>query len=88
MSPIPWELLLTQNTRPDDTVDMWQSVTEPAPPTDLSARLTRRMSIEAGHHKGKRAHGRGDFFLWHDDVVRPVLKWSLKSLGLYQAGLF
>jgi predicted MPP superfamily phosphohydrolase len=45
------------------------------------------MSIEAGHHKGKRAHGRGDFFLWHDDVVRPVLKWSLKSLGLYQAGL-
>jgi uncharacterized protein len=66
---------------------MWQSVTEPAPPTDLSTRLKRRMAIEAGHHKGKRAHGRGDFFLWHDDVVRPVLKWSLKSLGLYQAGL-
>jgi hypothetical protein len=54
---------------------------------NLSARLAARKAIEAGHRKSKRAHGRGDFFLLHDDVVRPVLKWSLKSLGLYQAGL-
>jgi len=40
------------------------------------------MAIEAGHRKGKKAHGRGDFFLWHDDVVRPVLKWvAEKSAG-------
>lgn len=62
-------------------------VAEPLPVDNLSARFARRQAIEAGHHKGKRAHGRGDFFLLHDDVVRPVLKWSLQALGLYQAGL-
>jgi predicted MPP superfamily phosphohydrolase len=66
---------------------MGHAVSEPVSLTELSTRLARRMAIEAGHRKGKKAHGRGDFFLWHDDVVRPVLKWSLKSLGLYQAGL-
>jgi predicted MPP superfamily phosphohydrolase len=66
---------------------MWRGVTEPASLAELSTRLARRMAIEAEHHKGKKAHGRSDFFLWHDDVVRPVLKWSLKSLGLYEAGL-
>ncbi len=64
-----------------------QSVVEPLSLVNLSTRLARRKAIEAGHHKGKKAHGRGDFFLWHDDVVRPVLKWSLKSFGLYEAGL-
>jgi predicted MPP superfamily phosphohydrolase len=54
---------------------------------NLSTRLARRKAIEAGHLKAKKAHGRGAFFLSHDDVVRPVLKWSLKSLGWYQAGL-
>jgi predicted MPP superfamily phosphohydrolase len=47
----------------------------------------RRMAIEAEHHKGRRAHGRGDFFLRHDDILRPILKWSLKAVGLYTAGL-
>jgi uncharacterized protein len=66
---------------------MWHGVSEPVSLPELSTRLARRMAIEAGHHKGKKAHGRGDFFLRHDDVLRPVLKWSLKSLGLYEAGL-
>ncbi len=54
---------------------------------NLSTRLARREAIESGLDKGKKAQGRGAFFLTHDDVVRPVLKWSLKALGLYQAGL-
>jgi predicted MPP superfamily phosphohydrolase len=66
---------------------MWRGVSEPVSLTKLSTRLARRKMIEAEHHKGKRAHGRGDSFLWHEDVVRPILKWSLKSLGLYEAGL-
>jgi uncharacterized protein len=66
---------------------MWRGVSEPVSFTKLSARLSRRKTIEAGHHKGKKAQGHGDFFLLHDDVLRPVLKWSLKSLGLYEAGL-
>lgn len=57
------------------------------PVDNLSTRLERRGAIEAGHRKAKKAHGRGAFFLSHDDVVRPVLKWSLNFLGLYQAGL-
>jgi uncharacterized protein len=63
------------------------SVSEPVSFAKLSTRLARRKEIEAEHHKAKKAHGRGDFFLRHEAVVRPVLKWSLKSLGLYQAGL-
>jgi predicted MPP superfamily phosphohydrolase len=66
---------------------MWRGVSEPVSLTKLSTRLARHKAIEAEHHKGKKAHGRGDLFLWHDDVLRPVLKWSLKSLGLYEAGL-
>ena len=66
---------------------MFHGVSEPVSLPELSTRLARRMAIEAGHHKGKKAHGRGDSFLWHDDVVRPVLRWSLKSLGLYEAGV-
>jgi uncharacterized protein len=66
---------------------MWHGVSEPGSLTELSTRLTRRKTIEAEHHKGKKAHGRGDFLLLHDDILRPVLKWSLKSLGLYEAGL-
>jgi predicted MPP superfamily phosphohydrolase len=66
---------------------MWRGVSEQVSLTELSTRLARRNAIEAEHRKGKKAHGRGDFFLRHDDVVRPVLKWSLKALGLYQAGL-
>jgi hypothetical protein len=66
---------------------MRHSVSEPDRLADLSARFVRRMAIEAEHHKGRRAHGRGDFFLVHDDVLRPILKWSLKAVGLYAAGL-
>jgi uncharacterized protein len=66
---------------------MTSDVSEPVSLTKLSTRLAPRQMIEAGHHKGKKAHGHGDFFLLHDDVVRPVLKWSLKSLGLYESGL-
>src|SRR5258706_15510956 len=66
---------------------MRSDVSEPVSFTKLSTRLARNKLIEAEHHKGKRACGRGDSFLWHDDFVRPILKWSLKSLGLYDAGL-
>src|ERR1700732_885984 len=66
---------------------MWRGITEPGSLTELSTRLARRRMIEVEHQKGKKAHGRGDFFLWHEDIVRPVLKWSLKSLGLSETGL-
>jgi len=65
------------------TIDVSEAVSL----TKLSTRLEQRQMIEAGHHKGKKAHGRGDFLLLPGDVVRPVLKWSLKSLGLYESGL-
>ncbi len=62
---------------------MRSDVSEPVSLTNLSDRLGRRQLIEAGQ-KGKKAHGLGDFFLLRG---RPVLKWSLKSLGLYESGL-
>jgi uncharacterized protein len=62
---------------------MRSDVSEPVSLTKLSARLARRQLIEAGQ-KGKKAHGLGDFFLFRG---RPVLKWGLKSLGLYESGL-
>ena len=66
---------------------MGRSITEPSSFTDLSARFVRRAVIEAEHHKGRRAHGRGDFFLRRDDALRPILRLGLKAAGLYTAGL-
>jgi len=66
---------------------MRHGVSEPSSLADLSARSVRRAAIEAEHHKGRRAYGRGDFFLRHDDILRPILRWSLKAAGLYAAGL-
>ncbi|HXG32893.1 MAG TPA: metallophosphoesterase [Bryobacteraceae bacterium] len=54
---------------------------------ELEERLACRRAIEALHHKGKRAHGRGDFLLRHDRALAPVLKWLLRAAGLYRRGL-
>jgi predicted MPP superfamily phosphohydrolase len=64
-----------------------RGVSEPGPLADLSARFVRRAAIEAELHKGRQAFGRGDFFLRHDDILRPIVRWSLKAAGLYAAGL-
>jgi predicted MPP superfamily phosphohydrolase len=71
----------------DDVDGMGCGISEPGSLADLSARLVRRAAIEAAHHKARGAHGRGDFFLQHDDLLRPIVKWSLKAAGLYAAGL-
>ena len=42
--------------------------------------------MEDLHHKGRRAHGRGDFLLRHDRVVGPLLRVALQSMGLYTRG--
>ncbi len=54
---------------------------------ELEERLACRRAIEALHHKGQRAHGRGDFLLRHDRALAPVLKLVLQATGLYRRGL-
>jgi len=54
---------------------------------DLEVRLAARRAIEAGHHKGRRAHGHGDFLLAHDRVTGFVLRAMLQTTGLYQRGV-
>lgn len=54
---------------------------------EIERRLAPRRLIEAEHHKGRRAHGRGDFLLRHDAVVRPLVRLGLQALGLYGRGL-
>jgi uncharacterized protein len=56
-------------------------------PRSLEQRLSRRRAAEAEHHKGRRAHGHGDFLLWHDRVMAFVLRTALQFTGLYQQGL-
>jgi len=65
---------------------MPSDVLDPVSQTKLASGLARRQKIEAGLQEGKKADGR-DFLLSKDDILRPVLKWSLKALGLYEAGL-
>jgi len=43
--------------------------------------------VERLHHKGRLAHGRGDFLLRHDRVTGPLLHAALKLLGLYSRGV-
>src|SRR6266545_5854442 len=66
---------------------MKESLAETTPPRNLESRLARRRSIEARHHRGPRAHGHGDFLLWHDRVTAAVLKATLRISGLYERGL-
>ena len=54
---------------------------------DLEQRLAARRAIEAGHHKGRRAHGHGDFMLTHDRVTGFMLRAVLRATGLYQRGV-
>jgi uncharacterized protein len=54
---------------------------------DLEVRLAARRAIEAGHHKGRRAHGHGDFMLAHDRVAGFVLRTILLVTGLYHRGV-
>lgn len=60
---------------------------EPRPESDLELRLSRRREAEALHHKGRWAHGRGDFLLRHHRVVGPVLRATLRASGLYARGV-
>ncbi|MCS6952218.1 MAG: metallophosphoesterase [Bryobacteraceae bacterium] len=53
----------------------------------LEERLACRRAIEALHHKGRRAHGRGDFLLRHDRALAPVLRLMLQAAGLYRRGV-
>jgi hypothetical protein len=55
--------------------------------SDLELRLAARRAIEAGHHKGRRAHGHGDFMLAHDRVTGFMLRAVLQTTGLYQRGV-
>ncbi len=54
---------------------------------DLERRLSRRRAIESLHHKGRQAHGRGDFILRHYRLIAPILKTALRLAGLYGRGL-
>jgi len=65
---------------------MGECVIERCPPRNLEPRLARRRAIEAMHHKGKRAHGHGDYLLRHDRIAGPVLKAALVTTGLYSKG--
>lgn len=53
----------------------------------LEERLRCRRTIEALHHKGRRAHGRGDYLLRHDRALAPVLRLLLQAAGLYRRGV-
>lgn len=54
---------------------------------DLQHRLEARLAVEALHHKGRRAHGRGDYLLRHDRIIAPVLRAVLRMMGLYSRGV-
>jgi hypothetical protein len=65
---------------------MGEFLAETRPVRELEARLARRRATEAKHHKGFRAHGHGDFLLWHDRVMAFLLRTTLQITGLYQQG--
>src|SRR5690348_2379340 len=52
----------------------------------LEARLARRRSIEALHHRGPRAHGHGDFVLQHERILAWTIQTTLRLTGLYRRG--
>lgn len=52
----------------------------------LEARLARRRSIEALHHRGPRAHGHGDFVLQHERILAWTIQTTLRLTGLYSRG--
>ena len=61
-------------------------LTQPPFRNDLESRLVWRRTVEAAHHKGRSAHGHGDFLLWHDRLMARLLKFALQISGLYQRG--
>lgn len=64
-----------------------ESSKQPSFRNDLESRLAQRRTVESRHHKGWRAHGHGDFLLWHDRLTATLLKFALQITGLYQRGL-
>jgi len=64
-----------------------ESFKQPSFRNDLESRLAQRRTVESRHHKGWRAHGHGDFLLWHDRLTATLLKFVLQITGLYQRGL-
>lgn len=54
---------------------------------ELDRLLQCRRAAEKLHHRGMKAHGRGDFLLRHDRVVKPILWSALHCLGLYGRGM-
>lgn len=69
-----------------DTATLFQSTHLEARRRTLEARLAKRRSIEALHHRGPRAHGHGDFILQHELVLAWSIKTALQALGLYRRG--
>lgn len=69
-----------------DTATLFQSTPQDARRRMLETRLARRRSIEALHHRGPRAHGRGDFLLQHERFLAWGMKTALQLVGLYRRG--
>lgn len=59
---------------------------EPRSEQELEPLVRCRRAIEAIHHKGRRAHGRGDWLLRHDRLLGPLLRAALTLCGVYQRG--
>ena len=53
--------------------------------SDLEWRLAPRRAAELLHHKGRTAHGHGDFMARHK-LVRPLVQGALLAAGLYGRG--
>ena len=56
-------------------------------PRNLEERLARRRVAEGLHHKGRRAHGHGDFILRHHRTIAPLFRTALRLTGLYGRGV-
>lgn len=69
-----------------DTATLFQSTPLETRRRTLEARLAKRRSIEALHHRGPRAHGHGDFVLHHDVILAWGIKTALQAVGLYRRG--
>ncbi len=54
--------------------------------SDLEWRLAPRRAAELLHHKGRTAHGHGDFMARHRKLVRPLVQGALLAAGLYGRG--
>lgn len=66
---------------------MKDSSAHPRQTADLKRRLAQRRAIETSHHKGRKAHGHGDYLLRHDRLLAPVLRFALRTTGLYSRGV-